>query len=112
LAFWIPTGESGEFYLKDAKIQLRSSMQWMFEHRLYPDKSGLVVTFEQQEGLSVLELDNMIQCTPVAYCVLYTFFVPALISDPLVRVDQSSKTFSDFPIPPVSPKLTYQKAFV
>ena len=94
LALWVPTGESGEFYIKGAKFGTVAVCDGCSNIGFYPDKAGLVVTFEQREGLSVLEVDNRVRILLLDRSTAYTFFVPALTSDPLVPVDQIGKAFA------------------
>ena len=93
LAMWVPTGESGEFYIKGAKFGTVSVCDGCSNIGFYLEKAGLVVTFEQQEDLLALEVDDKVRLLLLDRSTTYTFFVPALTSHLLVRVDQTGKAF-------------------
>ena len=94
LVLWVPTGESGEFYIKAAKYGSVAACNGCSSISFYPDENGLVVTFQQEEGLSVLELSSGVRVLLLDRSTAYTFFVPALTSNPLVPVDQTGEKFS------------------
>ncbi|OCL15370.1 glycoside hydrolase family 35 protein [Glonium stellatum] len=90
LVLWVPTGESGEFYIEHAKQGSIAACNGCSNIIFCTSGNGLIVTFQQQEGMSVLQFDKGVRVLLLDRSAAYTFFVPGLTSDPLVPVDQTA----------------------
>jgi beta-galactosidase GanA len=89
LALWVPDGESGEFYVKKAKSGEvsrggDSAAQFSLE------QSGLLVAFQNQNGMTVLQFDQNLRIIVLDRTSSYPFFVPSLSLDPLASTDYNS----------------------
>lgn len=83
LVLWVPSGESGEFNVVGAKrgfIKRKGCASIDF----YPEHGGLTVSFLQAQGMSVVELDDVVRVIMLDRTSAYHFWAPALTSDPLV----------------------------
>ena len=89
LVLWVPTGEGGEFYVKGAKQGAVASCKGCANIGFYPDSNGLLVTFIQQAGSTVLTIDNDIRVVILDRTYAYPFFAPALTTDPLVSPNET-----------------------
>lgn len=89
LVLWVPTGEGGEFYVKGAKQGSVASCQGCSNIGFYPDSNGLLVTFVQQVGSTVLTIDNDIRVVILDRTYAYPLFAPALTTDPLVSPNET-----------------------
>ncbi|KAL4970271.1 glycoside hydrolase family 35 protein [Aspergillus stella-maris] len=84
LALWLPAGESGEFAIKGAKSGSAASPV-----RFNQGNSTLTVGYNQTEGINVVELDNDVRVLLLDRQAAYTFWAPALATDPLVPEGES-----------------------
>ncbi|KAL4735663.1 glycoside hydrolase superfamily [Aspergillus similis] len=89
LVLWVPTGESGEFAIKDAKSGSVANCSGCSNIQFHRDSGSLTVTFTQGEGISVLQLDNGVRVVLLDRQKAYTFWAPALTDDPLVPEGES-----------------------
>ena len=91
LVLWVPTGESGEFFVKGAKNGTIARSSTGSSANFYPGKHGLLVTFTQQEGLTVLEIDGHTRVIVLDRTYAYPFWAPALTLDPLVGPEDTGE---------------------
>ncbi|KAJ5712093.1 hypothetical protein N7488_006249 [Penicillium malachiteum] len=88
LVLWVPTGESGEFNVKGANTGSTKSCQGCLGVKFIREKGGLTATFTQSYGMSVLEIDD-IRVVILDRTYAYTFWAPALTTNPFVPEDES-----------------------
>lgn len=91
LALWVPTGESGEFAIKGAKLGSATACPKCSPVQFHRSSRGLTVGFTQAEGMSVVELDNGVRVILLDRQTAYNFWAPALTDDPLVPETESGK---------------------
>ncbi|KKY28421.1 putative beta-galactosidase b [Phaeomoniella chlamydospora] len=89
LVLWVPTDESGEFLVEGAKTGSVSTCGGCSNIRFYPEDSGLVVTFTQQAGSTVLLIDNELRVVILDRTYAYPFFAPTLSNDPLISANET-----------------------
>lgn len=97
IALWVPTGESGEFSVEGAQWGSVMSCEGCFDVGFYPESSGLITTFGQNEGMSVLELNNGVRVLLLDRSAAYSFWAPPLNSAPQPSVDETGKIRSALP---------------
>lgn len=90
LALWVPTGESGEFSIKNVgkgsvTPKNASNVKYYFNDGI------LTVAFSQAEGMTTLQLENGVRIILLDRSAAYLFWAPALTNDPAVPEDASSK---------------------
>ena len=83
LVLWVPTGESGEFYMKGAKSGKVSSCNGCSSTGFYADSDGLLVTFTQDTGMTVMQIGQDIRVVIMDRSHAYPFWAPTLSADPL-----------------------------
>lgn len=88
LVLWVPTGESGEFYIKGAKSGKVSSCRGCSNTGFHPDYNGLLVTFTQNKGMTVMMIGN-IRVVILDRTYAYPFWAPTLSADPLVTTHET-----------------------
>lgn len=91
LVLWVPTGESGEFVIKGAKSGSVGVCRGCSNIGFYPDKSGLLVTFTQGAGSTVLTMNNGVRVVILDRTYAYPFWAPALTTNPLLSADETGK---------------------
>jgi hypothetical protein len=96
LVLWVPTGQSGEFYVKDATSGFVASCDGCSGVGFYADTTGLMVTFQQKEGSSVLMLNNDLRVILMDRTAAYKLWVPALDNNPIVPVEKTGEQTPDF----------------
>ncbi|GAB7366896.1 hypothetical protein MBLNU230_g1257t1 [Neophaeotheca triangularis] len=89
MAFWVPTGESGEFYLKDVQHGNVVRCEGCSNIQFQPADDGLIVVFTQNEGMTVLTFDNGARAIIVDRSVAYKMWQPTLSNDPRAPLDQT-----------------------
>jgi beta-galactosidase GanA len=92
LVLCVPTGEAGEFHVKGGKSGSTSKCLGCSNVGFYPDADGLLVTFVQQEGMTVLEIDNDIRVVIMDRTYAYPFWAPSLNANPLAPADELGKS--------------------
>lgn len=84
IAFWLAAGESGEVYIKSAKsgkvLSCNGCSSMDFRHT----KDGLILTFTQGIGMSVVTLNTGLRILIMDRIHAYSFWVPSLSDDPVV----------------------------
>jgi beta-galactosidase GanA len=83
LVLWVPTGESGEFYIKGAKSGKVASCKGCSNTGFHADSKGLLATFTQGKGMSVMQIGNT-RVLVLDRTTAYPFWAPTLSTDPLV----------------------------
>jgi len=89
LALWVPTGETGEFFLKGAKKGKIAVCDGCENVEFHQAKGGLIVSFLQKEGRTVLTFDNGFRVVVMDRSAAYAAWQPELSNDPHSPVDQS-----------------------
>ncbi|KAK6065263.1 beta-galactosidase b [Seiridium cupressi] len=83
LALWVPTGESGEFVIKGAHTAKLSSCNGCANVKVYSGNSTVTVSFLQNAGMSVIELQDGAKVVLLDRSAAYLFWSPALDNNPL-----------------------------
>jgi beta-galactosidase len=89
VALWVPTGETGEFYLKGVKKGKIAVCDGCEDVQFHKAKGGLIVSFLQNEGRTVLTFDNGVRVVLMDRSTAYKAWQPELSSDPHSPLDQS-----------------------
>lgn len=89
IVFWVPTGESGEFYLSGAKYGNIIRCDGCSDVGFYDASHGLIVKFTQNEGMSVFVFDNGVKTVIVDRTVAYTMWQPTLSANPNVPLNET-----------------------
>ncbi|KAI7240550.1 glycoside hydrolase family 35 protein [Hortaea werneckii] len=82
IVFWVPTGESGEFYLKGAKYGSVSRCEGCANVGFHDADEGVIVNFMQNQGMSVLEFDNGVRAVIADRITAYNMWQPTLSNNP------------------------------
>lgn len=88
LALWVPPGDSGEFLLQGASAGSTARCQGCSNISYSKTRQGLLVTFTQAQGMSVLKIGNT-RVILLDRTYAYLFWVPVLTADPTGPVDQT-----------------------
>lgn len=89
IVLWVPTGESGEFYLKGVKRGWTSRCDGCANVEFHHASEGLIVEFMQNQGMTVLEFDNGVKAVIVDRSTAYSMWQPTLSTDPHAPLDQT-----------------------
>ncbi|KAK3650132.1 hypothetical protein LTR56_006407 [Elasticomyces elasticus] len=89
VVFWVPTGESGEFYLKGARHGSVARCDGCANVAFHPASEGLIVSFTQNRGMTVLLFDTGVTAIILDRTVAYNFWQPALGPNPNVVLDET-----------------------
>lgn len=90
IAFWVPTGESGEVAFKGFKSGKVVSNNGNSKVTFHEEKKALVVAFTQKKGLTIIELDGgKVRVLLLDRTAAYHFWVPQLGTDPYAPDDKS-----------------------
>lgn len=92
IVLWLPTGEKGEFFLtgvREGKVTKRDGTSNVDFH---PTKGGLIVSYTQLAGSSVVEFNNRFRVVLVDRSAAYYTWVPSLSSDPFTPESSTSKS--------------------
>ncbi|KAH8603180.1 glycoside hydrolase superfamily [Bisporella sp. PMI_857] len=90
LTLWVPTGLSGEFFLKEAKQGLVGTCDGCSNINFRRQNEGIIVKFVQDTGRTVLTFDNKVRVIIMDREVSYKTFVPGIDSDPLVPTNRTA----------------------
>ena len=90
LALWVPTGETAEFAVKNAKAASVKRDESSSGIQTYQNGGNLAITFTQSRGMTVIELDTGVRVLLLDRSAAYLFWAPALTNDPAVPEDESS----------------------
>lgn len=91
LALWIPTGEEGEFTVQGVKSAKVISLQGGSDIKFFPGKSNIAVSFTQNAGMNVIELDDGSRVVLLDRSAAYLLWAPSLLSEPLHTPESTSK---------------------
>jgi hypothetical protein len=89
VALWVPTGETGEFYLKGVKRAQVAVCDGCENVKFHKAKGGLIVSFLQNAGRTVLTFDNGVRVVIMDRTYAYKSWQPELTNDPHSPLDQS-----------------------
>lgn len=98
LVLWAPTGESGEFSVKDATSATLLSGSGSTNVNFYKGSGELTTSFVQKGGMSVMMLSNGLRVVLVDRATAYRFWAPTLTANPFAPANQTSTipTFTVF----------------
>lgn len=88
LVLWLPSGESGEFHLKYGKKGSLLLCRGCSGTDFHPDSTGLLVTFTQKQGMTVMQIDD-VRVIIVDRISAYKLWAPALSADPFAPVNET-----------------------
>lgn len=91
LALWLPEGEAGEFKVKSDATAGVFSAAGEDSVALYEDDNGFTVSYVQNKGTSIIELDDGARILMLDREAAYRFWAPNLDNDPFAPVDNSGK---------------------
>lgn len=89
LALWVPTGESGEFYVKGVKAGKQERCQGCSNIKFSKTKQGVIVSFTQGTGASVITLDNDVRVLLLDRSFAYLTWAPTITADPFGPADET-----------------------
>ncbi|KAK5130090.1 hypothetical protein LTR08_002478 [Meristemomyces frigidus] len=89
IVFWLPPGESGEFYLKGARHGSIAHCAGCANVGFHAAEKGLIVEFMQNRGVTVLTFDNGVEAVIVDRATAYTMWQPTLSADPHVPLNET-----------------------
>lgn len=89
IALWVPTGETGEFFLKDVKKGKIAACDGCKDVEFHKAKGGLIVSFLQNAGRTVLTFDTGLRVVLLDRGEAYKSWQPELSKDPHSPLDQS-----------------------
>ncbi|KAI1502465.1 beta-galactosidase B [Biscogniauxia marginata] len=89
LALWVPTGESGEFTVQGVKSGKLKSCNGCVNVRFHPSGSDLTVSFTQNVGMSLIELQDGARVVLLDRSSAYLFWAPSLGNDPTDPVNST-----------------------
>lgn len=92
IVFWVPTGESGEFYLKGAHNGNVKQCNGCSSVGFHQTKDGVITSFTQGAGMSVFQYGNGVTAVIVDRSQAYKLWHPSLSTDPHVPLDKTGKT--------------------
>lgn len=98
IAFWVPTGESGEIAFNgfsNGKVVSSIGGSGISFHK---DNGALVIPFTQSEGVTIIELDGG-KASPSRVLVMdrtaaYKFWAPSLSTDPFAPDNETGGYYS------------------
>ncbi|KAH0343075.1 putative beta galactosidase, partial [Aureobasidium melanogenum] len=90
IVFWVPTGESGEFYLKGAQHGSVKQCNGCSSVGFYQTKDGIITSFVQGSGMSVFQYGNGVTAVVVDRSHAYKLWHPTLTNDPHVPLDKTA----------------------
>lgn len=89
IVFWVPTGETGEIYLRGVGRGNVASGGAYSHVEFHEAKKGLIVSFKQNEGASVLTFNNGLRVVLMDRTAAYKTWQPELSNDPHSPLDQT-----------------------
>lgn len=92
VVLWLPSGEKGEFFLTgvhEGKVTKKDGTSTIDFH---PTRGGLIVSYTQLAGYSVIEFSNRFRVVLVDRSAAYYTWVPSLSSDPFTPENSTSKS--------------------
>jgi hypothetical protein len=93
IAFWVPTGESGEVAFKHLTTGKVTSGGGRSNITFHQGHGSLVISFTQKAGISVVELDGgRLRVLLLDRSAAYKFWAPPLTANPLAPVNQTGES--------------------
>lgn len=89
IVFWVPTSESGEFYLKGATNGTVAHYAGCANVGFHQAKEGVIVEFMQNQGMTVLMFDNGVKAIILDRTTAYSFWQPILSTDPHAPLNET-----------------------
>jgi hypothetical protein len=89
VALWVPTGETGEFFLKGVKKGKVAVCDGCEDVEFHQAKGGLIVSFLQNEGRTVLTFDDGLRVVLMDRSTAYKSWQPELTNDPHSPLEHS-----------------------
>lgn len=89
IALWVPTGESGELYLQGVRTGQVAKCAGCANVRFHGAAKGIIVSFMQNAGSTVLEFENGVKVLLLDRSEAYKTWQPMLSADPHSPLDQS-----------------------
>ncbi|KAI0002851.1 beta-galactosidase B [Xylariaceae sp. FL0662B] len=83
LVLWVPTGESGEFTVTGVTSAALKSCAGCANVKSYPGEKSVTVTFMQNAGMSLIELNDGSRVVLLDRSTAYLFWASNLSNDPL-----------------------------
>jgi hypothetical protein len=83
LALWVPTGESGEFVVEGVHSAKVATCNGCANVKIYSSGSNVTVSFMQNAGMSIIELEDGSKVVLLDRSSAYLFWSPALDNNPL-----------------------------
>ncbi|KAI1631591.1 beta-galactosidase B [Biscogniauxia mediterranea] len=83
LALWVPTGESGEFTVQGVRSGKLTSCNGCANVKFHSGKSNFTVSFMQNSGMSIVELEDGAKVVLLDRSSAYLFWAPSLNNDPM-----------------------------
>jgi hypothetical protein len=92
IAFWVPTGESGEIAFKNFSTGKVVSNTAESEITFHGEKDSLVISFTQKAGMAVVNLDGgKARVLLLDRTAAYKFWAPSLSTNPIVTESQTGQ---------------------
>ncbi|KAL1311871.1 hypothetical protein AAFC00_001943 [Neodothiora populina] len=89
IVLWVPTGESGEFYLEGINHGSVTECKGCSNTGFYPADKGIITKFTQAEGMTVFEYENGMTVLVLDRSFAYKMWQPVLTNDPHVPLDKT-----------------------
>jgi len=89
IALWVPTGESGEFYLQGVKHGNVAKCDGCSSVGFYQNSKGVVTAFTQGKGQSVLKYDNGVTVVVLDRSAAYKMWQSVLTNNPQVPLNET-----------------------
>lgn len=89
IVFWVPTGESGEFYLEGAQHGTVAKCEGCSDTGFYPASKGVITKFTQGQGTTVFTYSNGVTAIVLDRTAAYVMWQPVLTNDPHAPLDQT-----------------------
>ncbi|KAK3072346.1 hypothetical protein LTR53_006996 [Teratosphaeriaceae sp. CCFEE 6253] len=89
IVLWVPTGESGEFYLEGAKHGSVVRCVGCANVAFHSASKGVIVSFMQNRGMTVLTFDTGVRAVILDRSTAYTFWQPTLSVKPNVDLNET-----------------------
>lgn len=91
IVFWVPTGQSGEFYLQGAHNGSIAKCSGCANVDFHTTALGTITSFTQNQGMTVLIYENGVTAVVLDRTAAYQLWQPALTNDPHVPLNETGK---------------------
>ena len=91
IVLWVPTGETAEFSVKDAKSGRLTQCQGCSSVGLHPGQGELTISLQQSEGMSILEIDGCMRVIVMDRSFAYRFWATPLTNNPMAPENQTGQ---------------------